>query len=270
MPEAAPFTGLGVALLTVFDDSGAVDERTTADFARSLIDQGVRGVVVAGTTGEGATLDAAERARLLDAVQEAVGNDAAVIAGTGGATTEEAVGYTRDACAAGVDAVLALSPRARISASDPEAGLDAYCAGLGEYYAGVVEAAGDVPALAYHFPAVSPPGIPIDLLADLPTAGLKDSSGDPVRLARERELVPGALYVGSAHLLAEARAHGCTGAILGLANVAAPLCARALAGDAEAQQQVHPLEDVAAADFPAELKRQAAATHGFSPRVRRQ
>ena len=44
------FTGVGVALATLFDDHGEVDAKATADFAATLVDLGIRAVVVAGST----------------------------------------------------------------------------------------------------------------------------------------------------------------------------------------------------------------------------
>src|SRR5581483_456911 len=69
---APPFTGVGVALVTLFDDTGALDTPATAELAARLVDLGVRAVVVAGGTGEAATLDRTERIELLDAVRAAV------------------------------------------------------------------------------------------------------------------------------------------------------------------------------------------------------
>ena len=72
----------------------------------------------------------------------------------------------------------------------------------------------DLPVLGYHFPPASQPGIPVDLLPQLPIAGLKDSTGDPVRLAMEAAALPVGLYTGSASVLLQGRAMGCSGAIL--------------------------------------------------------
>ena len=66
------------------------------------------------------------------------------------------------------------------------------CDDLGGYYAQVGRAAGGLPVLAYHIPWVSSPGIPVSVLADLPVAGMKDSSGDPDRLLAEIAHYPGA------------------------------------------------------------------------------
>jgi 4-hydroxy-tetrahydrodipicolinate synthase len=110
-----------------------------------------------------------------------------MIAGTGGPSARQAAALTRDARDAGADAVLALCPP---RTNDPR-----------RYYEAVAEAAGDLPALAYHFPQTAPPGIPLEALADLPVQGLKDSSADPERLLAELEVFPHPLWVGAATLL---------------------------------------------------------------------
>src|SRR4051795_11716567 len=65
------FTGVGVALVTLFRDDGSVDAPATAEHARRLADLGIRAIVVAGSTGEAAALDADERVRVLAAVRDA-------------------------------------------------------------------------------------------------------------------------------------------------------------------------------------------------------
>ncbi|HYX95028.1 MAG TPA: dihydrodipicolinate synthase family protein, partial [Geodermatophilus sp.] len=63
------FTGVGVALVTLFRDDGALDAPATADLAVQLVGLGVRCVLVAGTTGEAAALTAEERDALVGAVR---------------------------------------------------------------------------------------------------------------------------------------------------------------------------------------------------------
>ncbi|HEY6710030.1 MAG TPA: dihydrodipicolinate synthase family protein [Actinomycetota bacterium] len=181
------FTGVGVALATQFDEAGEIDAKATAAHAAALVDVGIRSVVVAGSTGEAAALTAAERVALLTEVRRAVPASIPVIAGTGGPSARQAAALTRDARDAGADAVLALCPP---RTNDPR-----------RYYEAVAEAAGDLPALAYHFPQTAPPGIPLEALADLPVQGLKDSSADPERLLAELEVFPHPLWVGAATLL---------------------------------------------------------------------
>jgi dihydrodipicolinate synthase/N-acetylneuraminate lyase len=214
------FEGIAVALVTLFDKAGELDAAATADHARRLVDQGVTAVVVAGTTGEASALEPDERSALLTAVREAVAGAVPVVAGTGAPTTRQAVALSRRAADDGADALLVLSPP-----------------GHGEtrpYYQAVT-AAVDVPVLAYHFPRMSAPGVPVDELRELPIAGLKDSTGDPTRLAIELEELPHSVYVGSAALLLQARAMGGRGAILALANLDVEGCRRAWNGDGGAQ-----------------------------------
>ncbi len=108
------------------------------------------------------------------------------------------------------------------------------------HYEALATHAGELALLAYHFPAVSPPGIPVEVLADLPIAGVKDSSGDAGRLVAELGAYDGPLYVGSSAYLALAGPLGATGAILSLANTDPEGCIAALAGDMQAQRALLP------------------------------
>jgi 4-hydroxy-tetrahydrodipicolinate synthase len=246
---AAPFTGIGVALVTLFDDNRAVDEKGTADLAARLVDDGVSAVLVAGSTGEAHTLDDDERRRLLDAVRARV-DGVPVLAGTGGSWAGEAIRRTVAARDGGADAALVLSPP---RVPDPRA-----------YFTDVAAAAGDLPLLAYHFPGVSAPGIPVELLPDLPVLGMKDSSGDPERLLTELSTWDGLVYPGAATLLSFAGPLGCPGAILALANARPEQCAAAFTGDAGAQLALTADHLAAARDFPAGVKELTAARYGTS------
>lgn len=248
------FRGVGVALVTLFGDDGALDAEATAQHAVRLVETGIRAVVVAGSTGEAPALERGERVRLVTTVREALDGRAPLIAGTGAPDARSAVGLTRDAVEAGADAVLVLSP---LRAAEPI-----------DYYTAVREAAAGAPVLAYHFPAMSPPGIDIGRLASLPVDGLKDSSGDPERLLRELEVFPHPLYVGSSALLLQAGALGCAGAILALANLEPEACIAAFAGDADAQRGLIGPHLTARTDFPHGLKAALAGRYGTSASAR--
>jgi 4-hydroxy-tetrahydrodipicolinate synthase len=244
-----PFTGVGVALLTLFDRDGGLDAAATARHAAHLVERGVRGVLVAGSTGEAATLDADERSELLAAVRDALGGSAPVIAGTGAPSARQAVALSRRAAAEGADALLVLSPP---GTDDPR-----------PYYDAVTTAV-DVPVLAYHYPTASAPGIPVDLLGEMPVAGVKDSSGDPVRLAVELDAVGAGVYTGSAALVLQAGAMGCTGAILALANVDPDGCRRAWEGDGPCQRELVNGHRATTMAGIAGLKRALAGLYGTS------
>lgn len=249
------FEGVGVALLSLFDDD---DERLlvaeTAEHAAGLAAEGVRAVVVAGTTGEPWYLTAEERVALIEATRSAVPDHVPVIAGTGHPDTEEAVRLTRAARDSGADAVIAISPQ---GCDDPTA-----------YYEAIAEAARPFPLLAYHFPRVSPPGVPVELLGRLPIAGVKDSSGDVERLGDELDLYGGPVYVGTPLLLTLAGTLGAAGAIVALANLEVERLAAAFAGDRDAQRELLAIHRRAQRDFPRGLKRMVADRRGTSAAYR--
>jgi 4-hydroxy-tetrahydrodipicolinate synthase len=250
------FTGVGVALVTIFGEDLELDAPATADLAAQLVDLGVKAVVVAGTTGEAAALEPEERAELLVAVRKSVpdGSRVPVIAGTGAPSARQAVRFTAAARDGGADGVLVLSPRGAV---EPR-----------RYYEAVAEAAGSLPVFAYHYPNVSPPGIAVAALADLPVSGVKDSSADPARLAETVSSWDRSVYCGSSAFLPYAGALGCTGAILSLANAKPELCAAAFAGDIGAQLELLPSHRLIASRFPAGIKELVATRFGCSPRAR--
>ena len=60
------FSGVGVALLTLFDEGGSLDVQATAEHAARLVDLGVKAVAVLGTTGEPWLLTERERVDLVE------------------------------------------------------------------------------------------------------------------------------------------------------------------------------------------------------------
>lgn len=244
------FTGVGVALVSLFEDDGALDTPATADLAARLVDLGMRSVLVAGTTGEAMALTVEERTRLVAAVRAAVPDDVPVLAGTGAATGAQAADLTTRAFDAGADAALVLSPQA---VSDPR-----------PYFDTVAKSVDGRPLIAYHFPFASSPGIPVDVLADLPVTAVKDSSGDAERLLYEVEAFDGDLYIGATTLLTMGGALGVAGAIQVLANAEPEKCSAAFAGDGEAQAALAGPHRAAMAGFPAGIKQLVAHRFGVS------
>jgi len=95
------FTGVGVALATLFDEAGEADAKATAGHAATLVELGVRAVVVAGSTGEAAALTSEEHITLLTETRKAVGSEVPVVAG-GGIATARGVAACLAAGASGV------------------------------------------------------------------------------------------------------------------------------------------------------------------------
>jgi 4-hydroxy-tetrahydrodipicolinate synthase len=242
------FTGVGVALVTLRDARDVPDAGATGDLAARLAAQGMRAVLACGTTGEAGRLTDEQRIEIVAAVRAAVPREVPVIAGTGATSTARAADLASAAAAAGADAILAWPPPGSTD--------------LAGYYAALGSAAPGLPVLAYHIPWVSAPGVPVEVLADLRVAGIKDSSGDPDRLLFEVARYSNATYVGSSALLALAGPLGCTGAILAVANVAPELAIAAFGGSAQAQLELTDVHLAVRAGGPPVLRQmlEAAAT----------
>ncbi len=129
------------AMVTPFDEQGAVNYRAAANLARYLVEQGSTGVVVSGTTGESPTLSREEKLRLFSTVAGAVEGKAAVIAGTGGNNTAGSLSLTREAAREGVDAILLVTPYYNKPTQE----------GLYRHFR-TVAAATDLPVMLYNVP----------------------------------------------------------------------------------------------------------------------
>jgi 4-hydroxy-tetrahydrodipicolinate synthase len=134
--------GLLTAIVTPFHDDGAVNFDAFRRLASQLVDAGSDGLVIAGTTGESATLDDGERLDLLSTALEAVGGQAIVVASTGSASTAHSVELTARAHELGADAFLVVTPYYN---KPPQAGIVAHFE--------AIAAATDRPVIAYNIPS---------------------------------------------------------------------------------------------------------------------
>jgi 4-hydroxy-tetrahydrodipicolinate synthase len=103
------FEGLSVAMVTPFA-GGQVDEPAVARLVDFLVASAVDCLVVAGSTGEGATLTGPERRRLYDQVREVAGGRCRLVAGTGTNDTAVSIERTREALAARYDGAMLVVP----------------------------------------------------------------------------------------------------------------------------------------------------------------
>lgn len=106
----ADFGRLLTAMVTPFDSNLQVDHKQAAALAKKLVDNGSDGLVVAGSTGEAATLTAEEKIKLFATVLEAVGDRATVIAGTGSNDTMASIQLTKEAEKLGVHGAMVVGP----------------------------------------------------------------------------------------------------------------------------------------------------------------
>jgi 4-hydroxy-tetrahydrodipicolinate synthase len=97
----APFGRTLTAMVTPFTSGGDLDLDAAARVASHLVDHGIDGLVVSGTTGESPTTTDEEMGRLLSTVIDAVGDRARVVAGVGTNDTAHSVHLARQAAKVG-------------------------------------------------------------------------------------------------------------------------------------------------------------------------
>ena len=96
-PPRRPFGEVLTAMVTPFDPDGELDLGKAEELAAHLVDLGNDGLVVNGTTGEGATTSDAEKRELIRAVVAAVGDRATIISGAGTYDTAHSIELARSA-----------------------------------------------------------------------------------------------------------------------------------------------------------------------------
>jgi len=217
---------LMTAMVTPFDANGELDLREAARLARWLVDQGNDGLIVSGTTGESPVLSDEEKLALFRATKEAVGDSAAIVAGTGGNDTKHSVELTERARETGVDAILAVVPYYSKPPQD----------GMLRHFGAIAEAT-DLPVIVYNIPGRTGANMLPATLLELARrhgniAGVKESSGDAAQFsAILRDRPEGfRFWSGDDHLYLPALALGGDGLI----SVSAHLCARELRAMREA------------------------------------
>lgn len=206
----------------------------------TLKGEGMDGILLLGTTGEGPSFNVAERGAIIEAAKEASG-DMTVHAGTGFASLTDTIDATRKAFEVGVDSVVVIPPYYYKKVT-PQ--------GLATFYKQVLDEAvpDDGLLMLYHIPAVV--GIPIsteliDRLLEVDEQrllGVKDSSGDlPHGVDLCRRYPQLRIFVGTDHVLLGGLQAGAAGCITAGANVLGPLAVQVyrtfMAGQDASEQQ---------------------------------
>lgn len=168
---AGRFGSVITAMVTPFSEDFSLDLDGAQELARWLLDNGSDSLVVAGSTGESATLSHGEKLDLLKAIVEAAEGRGRVIAGTGTYNTAETVELTREAEGVGADAVLVVTPYYN---KPPQRGLI-------EHFTKVAGSTG-LPVILYNIPGRTACLIETDTVLRLAEVhnivALKDSTGD--------------------------------------------------------------------------------------------
>ncbi|MBP3400955.1 MAG: 4-hydroxy-tetrahydrodipicolinate synthase [Selenomonadales bacterium] len=159
------------AMVTPFHEDGSVNYEGAAELARHLVANGSDGLVVAGSTGEAATMTAEEKLKLFEVVLEAVGDRASVIAGTGSNDTMATVRFTQAAEKVGVHGALVVGPYYNKPTQE----------GFYQHFKTIAEAT-SLPIMLYNVPGRTASNIApetVARLAEIPNiVAIKEASGN--------------------------------------------------------------------------------------------
>jgi 4-hydroxy-tetrahydrodipicolinate synthase len=193
--------GVLTAMVTPFDADGRLDEAAAVRLMKHLLDNGSDGLVLAGTTGEGSTLDDSEKLRLWQLAKDEC-PDALLIAGTGSNDTAHTVHLTEQATELGMDAMLVVTPY--YNKPNPR--------GIKAHFEATARAT-DKPIVVYNIPSRCVIDIPNDLLREL--AQIDNVSAVKQARFEDIETIDGMdLLAGNDDVLARVMDLGGTGGIL--------------------------------------------------------
>lgn len=206
----AKFEGVHVAIVTPFTDSYEVDYQGLNDLCNWLINEGVDGLVPAGSLGEYATLSVEERSKVVETVVKAANNRVKVIVGTGAPSTKQAVQWAHHAKDVGADALMALPP---INYRPLRNEIIAHYEVLSNV---------GLPIIAYNNPLDYPTDLTPELLKEISefenVVGVKEFSGDIRRVHKILEQTDLEVLIGVDNLAMEGPLCGATGWIAGVPN----------------------------------------------------
>lgn len=203
--------GVFAPLATPFRDDGELDRQGFEKNVAAHLRHGLRGVVVAGSTGEAALLDERERQQLLEWARPLVPKDALLVAGVGAESTRTTLKFARDAVARGADALLVVAPHYFANAMTEPA--------LRAHYLRVADESA-IPVILYNIPKYMHFRLSNALVAELAlhgnVIGIKDSSGDRDSFAGYLQAQSGSFEVltGNGPFWQTALAMGARGGIL--------------------------------------------------------
>ena len=229
------FQGCYTALVTPFRN-GAVDYGALRSLVEEQIGAGIDGLVPVGTTGESPTLDFDEHDRVIQAVVEAVNRRCAVIAGTGGNSTDEAIRLTRHAASAGADATLQVTPYYNRPTQE----------GLYRHFAKVADEGG-LPVVLYNVPSRTGREIEISTIQRLAhnqrIVAIKEAGGSVDRVSMILSVCRIDVLSGDDSLTLPMMAVGAKGVVSVASNVCPALVVQmvraALSGDWNNARQLH-------------------------------
>ena len=225
------FKGMASAIVTPMTETG-IDYNALGRFVEFQIENGINAIVVMGTTGENATIEHDEQTRVIKFVVDKVAKRVPVIAGTGTNNTEHVLTNTRNACDAGADAVLVVTPYYNKATQN----------GLYQHFTAVADVS-TVPVILYNVPGRTGCNLQpktVARLAEHPNiVAIKEAAGNMAQAVELFALCGDKIdiYSGEDALTVPMMAMGGSGAISVLSNVvpkgAVEMSDAALRGDFE-------------------------------------
>ena len=213
------FEGIFSPTITPLDEKERVDELGFNNQLNRLIDNGIHGIYLLGTSGEFTTLTNTERERAMDIAVKAIGGRVPIICGVMDTSTQRVIQNIEIAEQFGVDAVAATPGYYYPSTDDAD---------LIEFYYDVA-ASTDLPVFIYNIPSTVKTAIKPYVVAQLAETcenivGIKDSSGDWTNcldlLTRLGDKPNFSIMLGSHTALGAAVLFGANGGVVSISNVA--------------------------------------------------
>jgi 4-hydroxy-tetrahydrodipicolinate synthase len=220
---ARPFGRVLTAMVTPLAEDGSIDLSGAQELAAHLVDrQAHDGLVVFGTTGESPTISDGEQHAVLEAVMDAVGDRATVVAGVGTNDTAHSIEKARSAARLGVHGLLVVTPYYN---RPPQSGLL-------RHFTAVADAT-DLPVMLYDIPPRSSIPIEVETLvraAEHPNiVAVKDAKADLGAVAWTMARTDLAYYSGEDMLNLPLLCLGAVGVVSVVGHVVGPRLAELIA-----------------------------------------
>ena len=229
MKEKTIFQGVATAIVTPMNENG-VDYDAFGRLIDWQIEQGINGLVVAGTTGEGSTLSDEEHREVLAYAVKKINGRVPCIAGTGSNDTAYAIELTKYACSIGCDAMLVVTPYYNKATQK----------GLVKMFNAIADAS-TKPIIVYNIPSRTgvniEPATFVELAKHPRIAAIKEASGNLSKMVEEFALLDGSLdiYSGNDDQIVPTLSMGGKGVISVLSNImpkeTVAMCDAFFAGD---------------------------------------
>lgn len=208
------FTGVATALATPFQENGQLNLEAWAALIEDQIKEGVTGLVIGGTTGEGMTITDDEFETLLVRAVEVANGRAVIIAGTGSNNTAVSIEKTKRAAELGAEMAMVVTPYYNKSTQ----------AGLIAHFTAIADAS-PIPLMLYNVPSRTGIALAPETVGELAEhpriTALKEASGDISVMAQMMAHIPEGftVYCGNDDQILPYMAWGAQGVVSVLSNV---------------------------------------------------